>query len=146
MFKNILFGVSDISTRMPSPPTSQAYNIVWGNYNNNSLEFTWTPGTGASETIIICKPSTTSISDVIEIGAEHSSFQNANSDFTLAPSFKIWNQKVVYRGSGNYINVTGLTPNTRYCFRMFAVNSQNGLIYPLTNLSTYTQRNRYTLL
>jgi endonuclease G len=97
-------------------PTVQASNIAFGSIGTSSLTVNWTNGNGSSRVV-----------QIRENGPVNSSPADGTS-YTASPVFGNGAQTgagdfVVYAGSGNSVNVTGLKPNTAY---HFAVSEFNG--------------------
>ncbi len=100
-----------------SSPTTQATSITFDLIGPNSLQFSFTIGDGQRR---IIKMNTTNSFSTPVNGTD----LVANNIYT-GPG-----EQVIYNGTGNSVNVTGLSPNTNYCFRVYEYNcSGNSTIF-----------------
>jgi hypothetical protein len=90
-------------------PTTQASNITFTNATTNSLTVHWTNGSG-SRRVVKIKPSNS-------FTAPQNGF-----DYTANPVYIGSGEQVVYNGTGNSVNVTGLLPGTFYWFKVYEAN------------------------
>lgn len=112
------------------PPT-QDTNIVFSSVTTNSMTISWT-NNGAEKHLVVMRESS-AVDDVPIDGVVYS----ANSSFGTGEQVGIFNY-VVYKGSGNSVNVTNLATNKRYYVRVFAVNGAEGIGYANYNTNTTT--------
>ncbi len=89
-------------------PTTPASNITFSSVNLYSLTASWTNGNGSKRIVQI--NTTNSFTDP-SFGVDPS----ANSAYTSG-------EQVVYNGTGSSVNITGLSPNTTYYFRVYEAN------------------------
>ena len=132
-----------LNTRLRSSiePTVQDASIVFSAVQKNQFTISWT-NNGAQTHLVVVRASGV-VDDVPLDGVVY----NDNSVFATGDQVGIFNY-VVYKGSGNSVTVTGLTTNTRYHVRVFAVNGSEGLGYAnyLTTTATGNPANQATLI
>lgn len=116
--------------RAKTPPT-QDTNIVFSSVTTTSMTISWA-NNGAEQHLVVMRESG-AVDDVPINGVVYS----ANSSFGTGEQVGIFNY-VVYKGSGNSVNVTNLGTNKRYYVRVFAVNGANGVGYAAYNTNTAT--------
>jgi hypothetical protein len=98
----------------PTAPTNPSSNFFVSNLNYNSLRLNFTPGNGARR-IVIAKQN--SYATALPISG---SSYISNNSFGLGSM--IGGGYVVYDGSGNFADVTNLSPLTTYYFRVIEYN------------------------
>ncbi len=86
-------------------PTTQATDIITTGKGTNSLSISWTNGNGAGRVVYI---DTNNVFIGPSDGAD-----------PIASSVYSGGEQAVYNGTGNTVTVTGLSPNTEYCFHVF---------------------------
>jgi hypothetical protein len=96
-------------------PTNNASNIVFSNTTLISTTLTWTNGNG-DDRIVVARQN----SAVVDLPQNSISY-TANNSFG-SPNSALGSGFVVYKGTGNSVNVTGLTKNTTYHFAIFEYN------------------------
>jgi len=119
-----------------APPSIQARSILFSNVTSSSIRVKWTNGNG--ERRIVLAKQGNSISETPVDGIEYT----ANSVFGNGDA--IGDAFVVYNGTGNFVNVTGLSPNTNYTFKVFELVNNTPCILYNTNNSTMNPRTRKT--
>lgn len=121
-------------------PATQDTNIVFSSVTTNSMTISWT-NNGAEKHLVVMRESS-AVDDIPIDGIVYS----ANSSFGTGEQVGIFNY-VIYKGSGNSVNVTNLATNKRYYVRVFAVNGSEGLGYAnyLTTTATGNPANQATL-
>jgi ELWxxDGT repeat protein len=117
---------ANIGTTLAAAPTVQASGVFTSNVLQNSITLNWDPGDGA-ERIVLAKAGTT-VADVPLDGTAYT----ANASFGLGSL--IGSSHVVYRGAGNSVNVTDLSPATLYHFIIFEMNGTSGQSNYLTGI------------
>ncbi len=100
-----------------SEPTLQPTSIVFTNVTDNSMTLSWTNGDGANR-IVIAR--TAAVNAAPEDAIEY----NANAVFAQGDNLGL-NNYVVYTGSSNTFDLSGLTPNTTYYFAIYEYNGEN---------------------
>ncbi|CAN5354563.1 hypothetical protein BH09BAC2_BH09BAC2_16080 [soil metagenome] len=103
-----------------STPSTQASNITFSNIAADRMTVSWTNGNG-SKRIVLINP----VSNPTD-----------GTDATANSFYSGSGQQVVYNGSGNSITVTGLSPSTSYCFRVYEANCSGFNIKYLTTVAT----------
>lgn len=104
-------------------PTTQASNVSFSSVVQNAMTVSWTNGNGSKRIVIINTVS---------------SFTNPvnGTDPTANPNYSGSGEQVVYNGSGSNVSVSGLSPSTQYCFKVFEANCSGGNIVFLTSAGT----------
>jgi hypothetical protein len=97
-------------------PQTQATNASAGSVTKNTLQLTWTNGTG-NRRLVLMKQGT-----AVDANPVDNSNYTANSQFGAGTQLGTGNY-VVYNAAGNSINITGLAPNTVYHFAVFEYNA-----------------------
>jgi hypothetical protein len=87
-------------------PTTQASNIAFSNVQQNSMDITWTDGSGAGQVI------------QMNTNASYTAPMNGSNP-TVNTVYAGSGQQFIYNGTGNSVTVTGLTAGTTYWFRAF---------------------------
>lgn len=100
-----------------SEPALNATAIVFTNVTENSMTLSWTNGDGVNR-IVVAR--TAAVNAAPEDGIEYT----ANSTFASGDDLGL-NNYIVYSGTSNTVNVTGLTPNTTYHFAIYEYNGTN---------------------
>ncbi|MCW3083539.1 MAG: hypothetical protein JWP12_905 [Bacteroidetes bacterium] len=106
-------------TTLAAEPTSGSNLISFTNITDNSMTVSWTiPASGGgTNRIVTCKAGT--LNAALPVDATY---------YTPGPTFGTGSQLgtsgayVVYNGTGNYVNVTGLSNTATYCFSVFEYN------------------------
>ncbi|WP_162996346.1 MBG domain-containing protein [Mucilaginibacter celer] len=102
------------SSNPPVDPVTpkNSSNIVFSNAASDKVTLTWTNGTGTARIV-----EARTADDVFPNPANASIYPNNN---VYGLGFPIdADTRVVYRGTGNTVTVTGLTANTKYYFKVF---------------------------
>lgn len=105
-------------------PTTQSSNIYFTGAGSNSATVNWTVGSGERH---IVKINTTS------------NFNNINNGITPAipnTTYSGSGEQVVYDGSGSYVSVYGLSPNTSYYFKLYDANCSGTMSMYNNNTAT----------
>lgn len=100
-------------------PTVGATNILFTNITNTSVTLTFTKGNGGKR-IVVCRPTSATAMPPINL-----SNYISNAVFGLANTTGT-NNYVVYNGSGNTLNVSGLNLLTSYTFTIYEYNGAAG--------------------
>ena len=91
-------------------PTTQASNIIASNITSSTATIGWTNGNGGNRIVII--NTTNSFTDPIN-----------GSNPTANTSYSGSGEQVVYNGSSNTVNITGLSQSTTYYVRVYEYNN-----------------------
>ena len=116
------FKSTNITVNNPNQPTLNAINFSISNITENSMRVSWTRGNG-SNCIVIGSPN----HYFPAITVDNKNYM-ANANYTLAPYVYYQNfnsdrnSRVLYDGTGNYVDVTGLTSNQTYTFTVLEYN------------------------
>ena len=102
-----------------SAPTEHASAIMFDNISQISTNINWTSGNGTNR-IIIAKEG----SEVDAIPTDNNSY-TASSTFGSGDELGAGNF-VVYKGNSDMVNISGLTENTTYYFKIFEYNCAEG--------------------
>jgi ELWxxDGT repeat protein len=103
------------ATSLAAEPTSQASAVFTSNVLQNSITFNWTSGNG-TERLVLAKQSASTISEMPVDGTAYT----ANANYASASS--LGTAKIVYKGSGTSVNVTGLAAGQAHQFVVFELN------------------------
>ena len=114
---------------LKNAPTTQASNITFANLASTSVTVNWTNGNGDNR-IVVAKNGT-----VITSPTNNTSYTAnpvfGSGDITGSDCY------VVYNGTGTSVDITGLSQNQTYEFRVFEFNN-SGTSYAKYNTSTDT--------
>ena len=124
---------------LPTPPSTQATNIVFNTWSRTSITLSWTRGNGDA-CLVVARQSAT----LDPVAPTNGTSYNANSvfgsgDLTGTGSY------VVYKGTGTTVTVTGLQKNTDYRFQVFEYNGSGATSMYNTNTATNNPLTRKTL-
>ncbi len=97
-------------------PTQNASNIAFSNVTSTSVTVNWSSGNGAKRLLLI-RPDE-AINDFPLDGTDYT----ANANYASAPVLGT-DIKIVYNGTGNSANVTGLAAGKNYYFRVVEYNN-----------------------
>ena len=104
-------------------PTIQASNIISAGSGPNSISVTWTNGDGSGR--------------IVKINTVNTFTNPINGvDPPANPVYGGTGEQVVYNGSGNSVNVSGLNPATVYWFRVYEYNCSGPDILFLSTTAT----------
>jgi gliding motility-associated-like protein len=106
------------------PPTPSPTSPVFSNIQTNSLTLSWTAGGG--DAFVIAREGSTSAQPDFGIA------YNANAAFGSGDAVGTGNF-LVYKGTGNTVTVTGLTPGTYYEFDLYSFTTSIGGCYSIQN-------------
>ena len=119
-------------------PDAQASNIVFGVVTTNSIQLSWQNGNGASRIVVARGTNAISIMPVDQTA------YTANANYGSGSQVGSVGQYVVYNGTGETVNVTGLSPNVDYSFRIFEYNGVGGAANYMTNTANNNPRSTRT--
>lgn len=108
---------------MATQPTAVT-NTVIGTRTANSIPISWTNGNGAGRIVIARLNNTTRVAPTTGTvyTANSASFTDVSNSITGTGNV------VVYNGTGNNVEVTGLSANTNYIFDIYDYNGTTGTI------------------
>lgn len=99
-----------------SDPTVQASTVIVTNPALTTADISWTNATGTYGTIVVIRP--TASANVLPVSGTN---YVANPDYPTAAQTGT-NNKVVYKGTGTTVSVTGLTQGTQYTATIYSYN------------------------
>lgn len=99
-------------------PSLQATAFQVNNRSTNSLTISWIRGNGSSCIVTAC-PSTSNVAHPLD-GSDYL----ANTNYGLASSTS-GDTKVLYKGTGNSLTISGLQPNTSYKIFVYEYNGNS---------------------
>lgn len=126
---NTVYNVADFlsgSGTTFSPPTVGSTNLI-ATSTGNSASLTWTRGNGTRSLVILQTGSTPD--NPID-------YTNYSASTSFGSGSAIGTGRVVYFNSSNIVNVTNLTPNTTYFYKVVEANGPSGPVYDLSNMLT----------
>lgn len=121
-------------------PTNAASNVSFALLNSTSYRVSWTNGDGQGRLVIARAVSSFSFSTVD--GTTYTA--GVNSNFSSASDIGS-GHKVVYAGTGNFVDVSGLSASTIYNFKVVEYNGSGAQINYKTNNLTTNPAGRTTL-
>lgn len=129
------------------PPTIQATGIQWTSSSDVSLGLSFIGGNGTGRVLIAQQ----GVSSIIELRSPRdiNDFSGANTNYSLAPEVATApspRPRILAYGNITSATITGLTPNTRYCFRLYEVNEVGGIKAINYRVDTNTSLSRLTPL
>ncbi|MDQ1266275.1 MAG: type sorting protein, partial [Bacteroidota bacterium] len=124
-------GLSKPFKLLGNKPVSQATQITFGSVTANSLSIGWTQNTANNNVLLIG-----AAEDLLNEYPKDGEIYSANTIFGAGSV--IGNGAVLYKGDGttrtaaaaNSVKVTGLSPNTKYYFYLFAYSGGDGTVPP----------------
>lgn len=104
----------------PTQPTIAPTNIQIQNITPTTCRVAWTSGNGAKRMVVFAENQT---AFYFNPPFDKTTY-TANSNYTLAGNLTAFpgQGKIIYSNSGNYVDVTNLTPNTTYTVNVFEYN------------------------
>lgn len=107
-------------TTLANAPTTSSSTIAFNNVTNNSMTVSWTvPSSGGGTYhLVTCKAGTTN-ADLPVDGTYYTASTSFGSGTQIGGATGAY---VVYNNNGNYVNVTGLSTTTNYCFSVYEYN------------------------
>lgn len=129
------------------PPTIQATGIEWTSVTDTSIGMSFVGGNGTGRVLIVRQGS--SLIAETNSPIDINDFSGANANYSLAPEVPRGaspRARIVAYGNITSATITGLTPNTRYCFRLYEVNEAGGIKAINYRVDTNTSVSRFTLL
>ncbi|MBK9193958.1 MAG: serine hydrolase [Flavobacteriales bacterium] len=99
-------------------PTENASAITFGNVGTGSVDVQWTNGDGDARLVVV-RPATNATSFPLD-GTDYT----ANDTYGLGTDLGNGNH-VVFAGTGNSVQVNGLSPGTAYAFHVYEYDKSN---------------------
>ncbi|MDX2190730.1 MAG: T9SS type A sorting domain-containing protein [Bacteroidota bacterium] len=121
------FQVQGVAAPSCSAPSTQATSISFSSVTPTSTTVSWTRGNGDA-VLVVAKQGAT------PTGPVNSSSYLGNSIFSSGNDLGS-SSFVVYTGTGNSINITGLASSASYSYSVFEYNTTSGTCYNLTALT-----------
>ncbi len=124
-------------TTLAAQPTTLSSNLVFSNITQSSMTLAWTKGNGSGRIVVArdINTSRSAPSNATQYTVNSSSYSDVTNDTTGLGNI------LVYDGTGSTVNVTHLTPVSRYAFDIY---EYNGSGYA-TNYSSNLSGNEMTL-
>lgn len=129
------------------PPTIQATGIEWTSVTDTSIGLSFVGGNGTGR-VLIAQQGALSIVEP-KSPRDINDFSGANANYSLAPEVATATSprpRILAYGNITNALITGLMPNTRYCFRLYEVNEAGGIKAINYRVDTKTSLSRYTIL
>lgn len=122
---------SEIFMIFAAQPTIQASALIFSNVAVNSMTVSWTNGNGAYRIVVVKQGGAPGVPTD---GATYTANAQYGLGTPIAPG-----EFVLYNGTNNTVNVTGLTGSTSYSFKVFEYNGGSGVENYLTTGSAVSQ-------
>lgn len=103
---------------LPDAPTIQASNVSFTNITNTAVRVNWNNGNG-TQRLVIARPGF-----AVNMNPQNGTGYIANAVYGQGANLGGGNF-VVYSGTNNFVNVTGLNPLTQYFFAVFEFNGDS---------------------
>ncbi len=131
-------------------PTTSAANLLATNLTTTSTRLSFTKGNGASRLVILYEnfnggqidPTSVGVTDGIGYSSNSvmNGFPSNSINLIQSPNPSPYTAQVVYNGTGQTVDITGLSPNTAYLYAVIEYNSagagtENYLSTPVTYLN-----------
>ena len=111
-----------------SAPTVAASNISFAYTEGNSMRVSWTQGNGTNRIVIARAGAPV---DAVPVnGVDY--LTGTSAPFNTAPEISL-GQKVIYDYNSSFVDLTGLSPNTIYYFKIFEYDGTGSSIGYLTS-------------
>jgi hypothetical protein len=112
------------ATTFATEPSSAVSNLAMTGNTTTSISLSWTNGNGAGRIIVARESATTN-----EYASDGTDYSYSSSSFTDAGNGTIGTGNIiVYKGTGNSVTVTDLTPGTAYRFYAYEYNGSSNTI------------------
>ncbi|HQQ82498.1 MAG TPA: T9SS type A sorting domain-containing protein [Cyclobacteriaceae bacterium] len=125
------------TTTLFPEPNSQAFNYSFTAVTDVSMLINWISGNGTERAVVVSKNGGLAFVPVDGVS------YTGNSNYGLAPEISAGSEnRVVYRGTGSSVLLTGLQPGTNYAVGVFELNGTGSSTNYLTTVNVSTS---YTL-
>jgi hypothetical protein len=112
------------ATTFATQPSTAVSNLAMTGNTTTSISLSWTNGNGAGRIIVARESATTN-----EYASDGTDYSYSSSSFTDAGNGTIGTGNIiVYKGTGNSVTVTDLTPGTAYRFYAYEYNGSSNTI------------------
>ena len=105
-------------TTLATEPTTQASGVGFASVTSSTMTVNWTAGSGANS-IVVVKAGSAPSSDPVD-GTTYTASTTYGSGTGIGGGY------VCYVGSGNTVNLTGLTSGTTYYVKVYTLNGSGG--------------------
>ncbi len=112
-------GLSNIFNVYEATPPVQSTGVTFTNVNETSMSIAWTKG-GTNDLVVLKADTLLAANEFPVNGTTYVANTICGAGSNLG------NAVVIYNGTGNSVNVTGLAPNTKYYVYVFAYAGSNG--------------------
>ncbi len=114
----VAYNDSTVSQSLSSEPTTQTSGLTFSNVQQTSMTVNWTKGNGASRIVLV--KSGAAVDGTPTDGVTYTANAAYGSGNSIGTSY------VVYAGTGDSVNITGLTKATRYYVSVYEFNGSAG--------------------
>lgn len=114
----LAYSDSTVSQSLAAEPTSQTSGITFSNIQQSSMTINWTKGNGSNRIVLV--KSAAAVDGTPTDGVTYSANAAYGSGTSIGTSY------VVYNGTGDSVNITGLSKATRYYVSVFEFNGSAG--------------------
>lgn len=114
----VTYSDSTLSQSLSAEPTTQTSGITFSNIQQTSMTVNWAKGNGSNRIVLV--KSASAVDGTPTDGVTYSASATYGSGTSIGTSY------VVYNGTGDSINVTGLTKATRYYVSVYEFNGSAG--------------------
>ncbi len=109
---------STVSQSLSSEPTTQTSGITFSNIQQTSMTVNWTKGNGANRLVLV--KSGAAVDGIPSDGVSYTANAAYGSGSSIGTSY------VAYSGTGDSVNITGLTKASRYYVSVYEFNGSAG--------------------
>lgn len=113
-------------TTLATEPTTQTSSLAFTNVSTTGFTIGWTNGNGANRIVLV------KATNAVDANPNDATAYTANTTFGSGPQIGVGNY-VVFNGTGNSVNVTGLSANTVYHVAVYEFNGSSTAINYLTS-------------
>lgn len=123
---NVISPLTGTFTTLAIEPTTQASNLTFSNVSASGFTIGWTNGNGANRIVLV------KATNAVDANPNDATAYTANTTFGSGTQIGVGNY-VVFNGTGNSVNVTGLSANTVYHVAVYEFNGSSTAINYLTS-------------
>lgn len=99
----------------PNQPSTQVTDVTISNITPASLRLNWTNGNGNRRIVTVKQ------NNIPDLPVDNNSY-TGNANYAAAAFIPTTSTRVLYTGTGNFVDVTNLQPNTDYTFNVLEYN------------------------
>jgi hypothetical protein len=123
----LAYSDSTVSQALAAEPTTQTSGITFSNIQQTSMTVNWAKGNGTNRLVLV--KSASAVDGTPSDGVTYTASSTYGSGTTLGSSY------VAYNGTGDSVNISGLTKASRYYVSVFEFNGSSGSENYLTSSS-----------